>query len=92
MIDKKMVEHIAMLSRISLSEDEVERFGKEFEDILAYFKKIEQLNVENASSFSLGTNALREDVVEVFEHTEDIRKNFCSRKDDYLKAPKTRLK
>ena len=60
------VDHIALLSRLELSDSERERAATELTQILSYFEKLNELNTENieptAQVFPT-TNVLREDVV-----------------------------
>ena len=43
-IDLDTVRHIARLSRIALSEQELRTFGEQLADILAYFGKLQELD------------------------------------------------
>lgn len=46
-LSRKDVEHVAHLGRLELSEKEIELFSKQLNQILDYFKKLEELNTEN---------------------------------------------
>lgn len=51
-IDKKTVENIAHLSRLSLSEGEAQNLAKELGDILGYVDKLNKLNVVSVEPMS----------------------------------------
>ena len=39
-IDEEDVRHVASLARVDVSDDEVERFVEQFEDVLGYYEKL----------------------------------------------------
>ena len=43
-IDKELVQHVAKVSRLNLSEEEVEKFSKQLEDILQAFREIDKVD------------------------------------------------
>ncbi len=45
-IDRKEVEHIANLARLELTEEEKERFTGQLSEIVSYFEKLQELDVE----------------------------------------------
>lgn len=60
------VDHIALLSRLELSEAERERAATELTQILSYFEKLAELdtqNVEPTAQVIPTVNVLREDIV-----------------------------
>ena len=65
-IDKDTVQYVAKLAKLELSNDEIELYSVQLNDILEYFTKLNKLNTDNiestAHSLSL-VNALREDKV-----------------------------
>ncbi len=60
---KEEVAHLAALSRIQIPEEELERFAGEFDAILAYVGKLDELILPTASerTVSVVRNVLRED-------------------------------
>jgi len=73
-ISKKDVEHIGLLSRIILSEEEKERFTEQLMRILEYIEKLEQLNTEDVEPVTHAValqNVLREDEVRPSLPTEE---------------------
>jgi aspartyl-tRNA(Asn)/glutamyl-tRNA(Gln) amidotransferase subunit C len=51
-ITREEVEHIALLSRIKLSEEELDRFTGHLDGILAYAQKINELDTSDVSPTS----------------------------------------
>lgn len=47
MVTREQVEHIAKLARIELTEQEMEKFQKDFSSILEYFEILQSLNTKN---------------------------------------------
>lgn len=90
-ITKKDVEHVAMLARIELTEEEKERFTKDFNDILGFVNKLNELDTENvpptAHVLDL-QNVFREDVVAPSLEREKALKNAPEQKDGLFSVPK----
>lgn len=56
------VQKLAALARISLSEESLDKFSKEFDSILSYVGQIESLDTSGAAgAFEGARNVLRED-------------------------------
>jgi aspartyl-tRNA(Asn)/glutamyl-tRNA(Gln) amidotransferase subunit C len=63
-IDRKTVEHVAKLARLQLSGEELDRYGKQLGDILAYIAKLEKLDVSSLEPLAHAvdtSNVFRED-------------------------------
>lgn len=90
-ITKKDVEHVAMLARIELTEEEKERFTKDFNDILGFVNKLNELDTENvpptAHVLDL-QNVFREDVVAPSLEREKALENAPEQKDGLFSVPK----
>lgn len=52
MISKQEVQHIAKLARLSMTEQEEERFSKELSSILDYVEKLKQADVSKVEAIS----------------------------------------
>ncbi len=64
MIDKEEVKYIAHLSRLYLSDDELERFSRELGRILEYVRKLNEVDTEGVEPISHVneiSNVMRED-------------------------------
>ncbi len=65
-LSKENVIKIAQLSRLSFKEDEIEKFQKQLNDILAYVDKLGEVNTDGVEPLSHSVdikNAFRSDVV-----------------------------
>ena len=90
-IDKNLIENVAQLARLNLSEKEKELFVKDFKDILDSFSKISKCDTKNVKpSFQPVEikNRLREDLVEESLSQEEALSNTKHKKDGYFKGPK----
>jgi aspartyl/glutamyl-tRNA(Asn/Gln) amidotransferase C subunit len=88
MATKDDVRKLAELARLSIADEELERFAKEFDSILAYIGKIESLNV---SAHSGGgnpplRNVFREDGEphEKGTYTKKLVEQFPQKDGNYL--------
>ncbi|HHD92703.1 MAG TPA: Asp-tRNA(Asn)/Glu-tRNA(Gln) amidotransferase subunit GatC [Candidatus Portnoybacteria bacterium] len=64
MFSKNEIQHIAELAKIKLKENDLDKFGREFEAILSFVKKLQEVNTDNIEPVNGGTfleNILRED-------------------------------
>ncbi len=65
-ITKKDIEHIAALSSINLSEEEIEGYTKDMQEIVSFAEQIQEVNTDDAmeSAFALDSyNVFRKDEV-----------------------------
>jgi aspartyl-tRNA(Asn)/glutamyl-tRNA(Gln) amidotransferase subunit C len=90
-ISKEEVEHIAWLARIELSEKEKELFTEQFNRILDYFRKIDEVETEDVPPtyhvLDL-VNVYREDKVSPSLSPEKILKNAPKKEKRFFKAPR----
>lgn len=91
MLTKEEVIKLAQLARISLSENELEKFQKELSTVLDYVEELKQLNVEGLEEVSQVTglvNVQREDkAIDADEQTKQaIFKNAPEMKDGFYKV------
>ncbi len=87
----KDVEHIAKLAKLNLTEDEKTGFTEQFNEILSFMDKLNELdttNVEPLSHVIELQNVLREDRVRESLPTEEALKNAPSHTDQFFKVPK----
>jgi aspartyl-tRNA(Asn)/glutamyl-tRNA(Gln) amidotransferase subunit C len=91
LISKDEVEHIAWLARIELSEEEKQLFLKQFNDILAYFQKISEVNTEGVEPtyhvIDL-KNIFRDDEIKPSLPVREALQNAPRRERTFIKAPK----
>ncbi len=65
-ITKKDIEHIATLSSLNLSEEEIEGYTKDMQNIVSFAEQIQEVNTDDAveSAFALDSyNVFRKDEV-----------------------------
>ncbi|MBI3631589.1 MAG: Asp-tRNA(Asn)/Glu-tRNA(Gln) amidotransferase subunit GatC [Candidatus Staskawiczbacteria bacterium] len=89
MISKEEVKHIAKLSRLELTEKEIEDMQKNLSAILDYFDSLKKAPKSVSSKVLIdGLSATREDIVEAStrEMAEKIIGAFPDKKDDYIKV------
>ena len=90
LISKEDIHHILELSKIGLSENEVEKFSKEFAKTLEELKIIGEIDLENVEpTFFVNNNKnpLREDIVGESLPLEEVIKNAPDEKYGYFKLP-----
>ena len=83
--------HIATLARVGVSEKDVEKYQHDLSEILDYFKKLEELDVEGVEPIGHITgmlNKFRNDANEDFgsKGKEAILNNAPEKKDEYIKV------
>jgi aspartyl-tRNA(Asn)/glutamyl-tRNA(Gln) amidotransferase subunit C len=89
MLTKEEVIKIAQLSRIALTDAEVEKFQKELSTVLDYvdeLKKVDTDGLEEVAQVTGLVNVQREDKVIDCTHKEAIFKNAPEIKDGYYKV------
>ena len=91
MLTRDEILHIATLARIGLDDKDIEKYQNELSDILDYFKKLEELDVDNIEPIGHITgmqNVFRSDKQEDFGSSEktEILKNVPESKDRYIKV------
>lgn len=85
------VEHIAKLAKLSFSDEEKAKFTEQFNEILSFMDKLNELDTSDVEPLSHVIelhNVLREDVVKPSLPTEEALKNAPARTDHFFKVPK----
>ncbi|MCX8029093.1 MAG: Asp-tRNA(Asn)/Glu-tRNA(Gln) amidotransferase subunit GatC [Brevinematales bacterium] len=91
MITKEVVKKVAELSRLSFSEEELEKFAEEFSNIVSFVEMIGELDTENIvpSPYPIDIiNEQREDIVKPSDKVENMLKNSPKRKGNFIVVPK----
>ena len=91
MLSKEEIEHIAMLARLSLTEEEKELFGAQLRSILDYMEKLNELDTEHIepTSHVLSiSNVMREDAPGDSIPREDALANAPDKTDKFYRVPK----
>ena len=90
MITVEDIKHLAKLSRMEISDDELEHLAKEVDSILGYVGQITNSTGNMKMEVPVLRNVMREDVPEndPKEYTEKLLSNAPERRGDYLKVKK----
>lgn len=90
-VDKELIERVAAVARLELTDQEVEKFLGDFKEILDSFSTIDKCDTKGVEpSFQPVEidNFMREDLVEESFPQEDALKNTKNKKDGYFKGPR----
>ncbi|MBN2202964.1 MAG: Asp-tRNA(Asn)/Glu-tRNA(Gln) amidotransferase subunit GatC [Candidatus Aenigmarchaeota archaeon] len=91
MIDKNTIERVAKLSRLNLTEEEIEQFSKDINNILEAFSVIKDVNTEGIEpSFQPleVKNVFREDKPQESLNQEDALSNSKLKEKGFFKGPR----
>lgn len=87
----KDVKYIANLARLNFKEKELESFTIQFNEILAFFEKLNELDTENVEPLSHpipNQNVFRDDKLKPSVCQEEALKNGPDRSDEFFRVPK----
>lgn len=90
-INKELIEHVAEVARLKLTDKEIEKFPKELKDIIDVFSKIDKVDTRNGEASLQPVelkNMLREDVEEKTFTQEEAVSLSEHKKDGYFKGPR----
>ena len=91
-ITKETLDYISKLALLDLSEEEKSVFSKQLNEILRFFKKIDDLDTENIKPMTHPIegleNVFREDEPKKSLSNKEALRNAKHTKDGYFKAPK----
>ena len=90
-IDLKTIKHIAKLSRVSLSDEKVNKLATDLNSIFGLIEKLNEIKTDNVSpltSIAETTLKFREDVVKTQNIREQIVKKSPEKNKDYFVVPK----
>lgn len=90
-VTKKDVEKIAELARLKFSDDELENFTPQMNEILSYMDKLNELDTQNVKPLSHPveqTNVFRDDELKPSILTEEALKNAPDKTEQHFKVPK----
>jgi aspartyl-tRNA(Asn)/glutamyl-tRNA(Gln) amidotransferase subunit C len=88
-LSKKQVIHIAKLSRIDLSNQEIKKFQNQLSDVLEYVSQIQELNLPESQEYSVLDlkNIFREDKITENWQREKLMGNAPKQKDGFFVVP-----
>ena len=90
-VNNKLVEHLAHLSRLDFDDNSKEKMKIDFEKMLDFVAKLEEVDTDNVkplSYMSSELNVLREDKVEQVLTQEQALQNAPVNDTDYIRIPK----
>ncbi len=90
-VDRKLLEHVADVARIRLSEEEIKKFLPQLKESLEFFFKLNEVNTDNVKpSFQPVElkNAVRDDIEKECLSQNDALSLTEHKKDGYFKGPK----
>ncbi len=90
-IDKKEVEHVALLARLALSDEERESFVRQLSQILDHASKIAELKTEGVQPTSHPLplkNALRKDEIKPSFSLKEALSSAPLKENDMIRVPK----
>ncbi len=90
-IDKKTVEHVARLSRMELSRQELDKFSGQLENIMQFIDKLKEKDVENVlptSHILPINNILRDDIRKGSLGIEKVLENAPKKEGSFFVVPK----
>ena len=85
------VKHIAKLSKLNISDDQLDYYAEEMDKILEYFKiisKVDTSNIEPLTHITENENITREDVTDKSIENKEVIKNCPDSFGQYIKVPK----
>jgi aspartyl-tRNA(Asn)/glutamyl-tRNA(Gln) amidotransferase subunit C len=85
------IEHIAVLARLSLSEEEKEVFGPQLSSILGYMEKLNELDISDTEPTSHVlplSDVVRDDIPIDSLPREEALKNAPAHTDKFYRVPK----
>jgi aspartyl-tRNA(Asn)/glutamyl-tRNA(Gln) amidotransferase subunit C len=88
-IDSDLVQHIALLIRLSLTEEETGLFSEQLSTIIDYFDMLGEVDIADVAPFTqpqIARAELRSDVVQPSMGREDFLANVPKRQGDYVRV------
>lgn len=90
-ISKDEIIHIANLAYLNLTDEEIEKYTKDMQDILKYAEIVNKVDTDNIKE-TIGTNTnynvFRKDEIKTPLSREDVLKNAPSQDDGMFHIPK----
>jgi len=90
-ISNKDVKEVADLARLEIEEEQLDKFTNQFENILKFISKLDELNTDDVDPTSHVLDMptpLREDKVEEWLSQDEALKNAPQREDEFFGVPK----
>lgn len=91
-ISNEMVERLAGLTKLSLSDEEKKKAGNDLEEMLCYIDKLNELDTEHIPptyQIHPTVNVFREDILTNHDFAKEALSNAPSQREQSFVAPKT---
>ncbi len=88
-ISNEMVERLAGLAKLSLSDEEKKKAGNDLEEMLCYIDKLNELDTEHIPPTYPTVNVFREDILTNRDFAKEALSNAPSQREQSFVAPKT---
>ncbi len=91
LISRDQVAHVAWLAKIKLTEEELELFARQLNEVLGYFRKIDEVDtrgIEPTYHILDVKNVFRKDSPEFSLPLDKSLQNAPQRERNYVKAPR----
>jgi aspartyl-tRNA(Asn)/glutamyl-tRNA(Gln) amidotransferase subunit C len=88
-LSSEQVRHIALLARLGLTEEDVDKFSHQLSDILDYFEKLGAIDTDDVppTAYPLDLhNVMRDDNPEPPADQEEVLKNAPQRQGDFIRV------
>ncbi|WP_409304040.1 Asp-tRNA(Asn)/Glu-tRNA(Gln) amidotransferase subunit GatC [Peribacillus sp. SCS-155] len=89
-ISEEQVKHVAHLARLAVTEEEVERFTQQLDQIISFAEQLNELDTEQVEPTSHVLdmkNVMREDKAKKGLPVEEVLKNAPDSKDGQIRVP-----
>lgn len=90
-VSKEEIIHMAKLASLNLSQEEIEKYTNDIEDILNFANTINQVNTEGIDeneALNEGYNIFRKDEIKEFEDKDLLLANAPTQEDRMFQIPK----
>lgn len=90
-INREEIIHIAKLANLSLTDEEIDKYTNDMQEILTFANTVNNVNTDNIdelASLEENYNVFRKDEVKAFGNREELLKNAPSQEDGMFKIPK----
>jgi len=84
------VKHLAWLSRLDLTNDEIERYHIEIEKIIGYLDRLDSISLSDVEPrhYERRVSEFRDDII--YDNQTDLSKTTKCSKEGYVKGPRMR--
>lgn len=90
MVTIEQVKHLAWLSRLELTNDEIEKYHIEIEKIIGYLDRLDSVSLSDVEPrhYERRVSEFRDDII--YDNQTDLSKTTKYSKEGYVKGPRMR--